>query len=317
MKSKYPKRYIDEHDVERGYYVYAHLCKNTRRVFYVGKGHTGRAWSTNRPDAWHEYVERLPEGYEVQLLHEDLTEVESFPLEKEEIAKNGGAAAVGGTLLNWLPESTMEGDLGPAAIIGLQWELSEQQKEQLAAYEAVRKYCPLSPSERKVAAERLPEVAGSSYSQIADLYSGYLDRHEEYPDYLCSARDINSEIFTLARRLANKKMRYEAFCQEAGNQVEQLESNLSEVGETSKYRDLLANNLDSVKKWYSQFEIPGNKEAAEKARQDVIERQFIAEHGVARSSEEGKQIIRAELQKLLDELNERIASRAVENSPEP
>jgi hypothetical protein len=316
MKSKYPKRYIDEHDVERGYYVYAHRCKKTRCIFYVGKGHTGRAWSTNRPVAWHEYVERLPEGYEVQLLHQDLTEVESFQFEKDEIAKNGGAAAVGGTLLNWLPESTMEGDLGPAAVIGLQWKLSEQQKEQLAAYESVRKYRPLSPSERKEAAERLREAAGASYLQIADLYSGCLDRNEEYPDYLSSARDINSEIFTLARRLANKKMRYDAFCQETGDQVGQLESNLNEVGEAGKYRDLLAKNLCSVKKWFSQFEIPGNKEAAEKASQDVIDRQFLAEHGVERSSEEGKQIIRAERQELLDELNERMATSAIENSPE-
>lgn len=302
MKDKYPKRYVDEHDVERGYYVYAHLCKQTRRVFYVGKGHTGRAWSTNRPDRWHEYVQKLPEGYEVQLLHEDLTEVESFELEKEEIAKNGGAAAVGGTLLNWLPESTMDGDIGPAAVVGFQGEPSEQRREQIAAYNAVRRFQQLSPRERKEAAERLKESAMASYSQIAQIYSDYLDRNEESPSYLQWARDINSEIFTLARRLANKKMRYEAFCEETEDQVEQLESNFTEIGEAGAYRGLLADNLEAVKKWFSQFEIPGNKELAQKAEQDVIDRQFLAEHGIERSSDEGKSIIRAELLALLEQV---------------
>jgi hypothetical protein len=302
MKDKYPRRYIDEHDVERGYYVYAHLCKQTRRVFYVGKGHTGRAWSRHRPDRWHEYVETLPEGYEVQLLHEDLTEVESFELEKEEIAKNGGAAAIGGTLLNWLPESTMDGDIGPAAVVGLQWELSDQRKEQIAAYNAVRQFQQLSPRERKEAAERLKESATASYSQIAHIYSDYFDRNEESPSYLQWARDINSEIFTLAHRLASKKMRYEAFCEATEDQVEQLESNFNDIGETSAYRGLLADNLESVKKWFSQFEIPGNKESAQKAEQDLIDQQFFAEHGVERTSEEGRSIIKTQLLALLEQV---------------
>jgi hypothetical protein len=316
MKHKYPQRYIDEDDVERGYYVYAHLCKMTRRIFYVGKGHTGRAWSTNRPAAWQEYVAGLPEGYEVRLLHRDLTEVESFQLEKEEITKNGGAAAVGGTLLNWLPESTMDGDIGPAAVIGIQWDLSEHEKERLAAYEAVRRFRPLSPSERKNAAERLKDAAEGTYSKIAKLYSGYLDRDEDYPDYLSSARDINTEIFTLARRLEGKKIGYGEFCEATADQVEQLGWNCDEISEGGQYRELIAENLAAVRLWFSQFEIPGNKEAAEKAKQDVIDQQFLAEHGVERSSEEGKRIIRAEIQKVLEDLNKRITSRSEVKSPE-
>lgn len=316
MKPKYPQRYIDEHDVERGYYVYAHLCKETRRVFYVGKGHTGRAWSSNRPAAWQEYVATLPQGYEVQLLHRDLTEVESFQLEKEEIAKNGGAAAVGGTLLNWLPESTMEGDIGPAAVIGLQWEVTDDQKEQIAAYDAVRCFRPLKPQERKAAADQIDEEVLASYSRIADLYSGYLDRNERYPEYLCSARDINSEIFTLARRLARKKMKYEDFCEEVCDQVEQLAWNFEEIPEGGEYRSLLAENLDAVNRWFAQFEIPGNEEAAEKARQNVVDQQFLKTHGVERSSEEGKQIIRTELQKLLDELKRKRTSDETESLAE-
>lgn len=308
MKDQYPKRYIDQHDVERGYYVYAHLCKKTGRIFYVGKGHTGRAWSTKRPDRWHEYVESLPEGYEVQLLHQDLTEAESFQLEKEEIAKNGGAAAVGGSLLNWLPESTMDGDIGPAAVIGFQFELNDEQKEQLAAYNAVRAFCELSPQERKAAADRIDDAALASYSQIAELYGGYLDRDEDYPEYLSSARDINSELFTLANRLSNKKMRYRQFCEEAGDQVEQLQSNYDEIEAGGEYRELLAENLEAVKRWFAQFEVPGNKEAAEQAREGVANRQFRDRHGVERSSEEGKRIFVAELQKLLEEVK-RLAER--------
>ena len=301
MKEKYPRRYIDEHEVERGYYVYVHLCKKTRLVFYVGKGHTGRAWSKNRNYIWHEYVEKLPEGYEVQLLHKDLTEIESFELEKEEIAKNGGAAAVGGTLLNWMPRSNMDGDLGPAAVVGIRWEADEQMKEQIAAYNAVRRFQLLSP-ERKEAAERLKESVMASYSQIAQIYNACRDRHEESPDYLQTARDINSFIFTLDRRFAKKKISYAAFCKETEDQVKQLEYNFEEIEEIGAYRALLADNLESVKKWFSQFEIPGNKESAQKAKKDVLDQQFLAEHGVERSSDEGQDIIMEKLLALREEL---------------
>lgn len=106
---KHTRRYIDDDGVMRGYYVYAHSCRKTGEVFYVGKGYGKRAWSEERSTAWQEKVESLPEGYEVRLLHTDLTDYESKELERSEIANHGGCAAEGGTLTNWLPcDPTMD-----------------------------------------------------------------------------------------------------------------------------------------------------------------------------------------------------------------
>jgi len=299
---KYPKRYIDANDVERGYYVYAHLCKRTQKIFYVGKGHSGRAWSTNRADNWHDFVKALPDGYEVKLLHEDLTEVDSFYHESQEIAANGGAAAVGGTLLNWFPQDTMDGDLGPSATIELQWEQTEEDKEQWAAFYAVRAFVPLTPQERVVAAESFGDVVVPTYSELERLRIGYLDKNREPPSGLESACFINSELSTLASRLRNKKLSYAEFCESSVDQIEQLHTNVEDISKRSKYRKLIGDNVESVDRWFSQFEIPGNKEAAEKAMDVVYRRQFKSKHGVDPYTDQGFQIMRDHAKKAIEAL---------------
>jgi hypothetical protein len=193
-------------------------------------------------------------------------------------------------------------DIGPAAVVGLQWELSDERKVQIAAYNSVRTFKELSPQERKAAAERIDALVDTSYSRICKIYGEYCDRNEESPDCLWSASYINSEVFTLARRLSRKKMKYHQFCKEVADQVKLLEYNYNERDSGDTYQELLADNLASITTWFSQCEIPGNKELAQKAEQDVIEQHFRAEHGVERSSDEGKHIRRTQLLALLEQV---------------
>lgn len=75
------KRYIDGEGVERGYYVYLHKDKATGKVFYVGKGIGRRAWETGRrSNTWKEKVASLTNGWEVEILAKDLSELKAFEL---------------------------------------------------------------------------------------------------------------------------------------------------------------------------------------------------------------------------------------------
>ena len=65
------------------YYVYCHKNPTTNEIFYVGKGSGYRAYVTqSRGKFWYDYVKKhgIPI---VEILHENLSEDESFILEKE------------------------------------------------------------------------------------------------------------------------------------------------------------------------------------------------------------------------------------------
>lgn len=65
------------------YYVYIHIQGS--RVFYVGKGHGSRAWSSkNRNQYWKNVAK---DGFEVQIVESNLSETSAFSLEKVLIVK--------------------------------------------------------------------------------------------------------------------------------------------------------------------------------------------------------------------------------------
>lgn len=309
---KYRKRYVDGSGVQRGYYVYAHRCTVTKKVFYIGKGHTNRAWSTRRNYRWQEYVDKLPAGYDVVLLHEDLTETEAFDIEANEIAKNGGAASVGGSLINWLPRGTMAGDLGPSVLIGFAGKCSESaeerkiRREREEAYKSVRKFRDLQGDELRDAVVGFNQIAGESSRRVADRCWRLEEEMEEGPpEYLTCARDLILEICELADRVLARKISYYDFCETLSEKVAELEENAVGILERSVARPLVVKNVRHVKRWQAAFEFPGNRERAVAARRDVEERQFIAEHGVTRDSVEGKAIqlqVYEEMVELLEKL---------------
>jgi hypothetical protein len=70
------------------YYIYFHINKTTGDVFYVGKGKDTRAWKKdNRNNHWNNIVNKY--GYEVHIIHENLSEQRAFDWEKLYISMFG------------------------------------------------------------------------------------------------------------------------------------------------------------------------------------------------------------------------------------
>ena len=109
------KLYIDSNGVKRGYYVYVHKDCASGEVFYVGKGHGQRAWNTkSRNSKWESKVKLLSDGWQVEIVQDDLSENEAFDLEISLIEKYGGPQALGCKLTNEAlgGESSLEINLG-------------------------------------------------------------------------------------------------------------------------------------------------------------------------------------------------------------
>lgn len=73
---------------DTSYYVYGHYTADTDQLFYIGKGHHQRAWSTEgRNPHWQRIVEA--KGYTVKFFQEHLTEDEAYRLEADLIRTHG------------------------------------------------------------------------------------------------------------------------------------------------------------------------------------------------------------------------------------
>jgi hypothetical protein len=76
------------------YYVYVHKRKGTNKIFYVGKGTKSKSGinrvesDKNRNIHWHHVVDK-DGGYDYEILHDDLTESESFEIETQLINEIG------------------------------------------------------------------------------------------------------------------------------------------------------------------------------------------------------------------------------------
>lgn len=268
---KYPSRYIDDNDVERGYYVYTHACTSTARVFYVGRGFRGRAWSTRRSNAWIDYVATLPKGYSVQLIHQDLTEEEAIALERKEIVAHGGAAAVGGSLINWIPGEAGQGFGCVYATVGIDLYEGNEEGRRLSiavrdAYEQARRFHPLSPAERQSAAQRLEEHLHTGID--TEAMHEFLSRSSELrlPEALCGIRTARDEINGLkwlANQLARKKLTYRNFCFDGESALESFAYIFDdpESYPLGHYHDLVSQIYNNVIKWFSQFDTGNRKEA--------------------------------------------------------
>lgn len=78
------------------FYVYAHRSPDGQ-IFYVGKGRGARAWSVERHPVWTHYVNtRLGGKFDVEILHEGLSEDHALDLEGELIFEFGEG------LVNWV-----------------------------------------------------------------------------------------------------------------------------------------------------------------------------------------------------------------------
>lgn len=95
------KLYIDSEGVKRGYYVYLHKDRATGKVFYVGKGSGKRAYDTNsRSQRWRERVRSFSEGWDVEIVDQDMSELEAFELEAELVDRYREAESDGKEIAN-------------------------------------------------------------------------------------------------------------------------------------------------------------------------------------------------------------------------
>lgn len=70
------------------FYVYVHKRATDGSIFYVGKGHKGRAYAkTNRNRYWHNIANK--HGYTIEFVKSNMIEIDAFKLECELIAQYG------------------------------------------------------------------------------------------------------------------------------------------------------------------------------------------------------------------------------------
>ena len=82
------------------YYVYSHINAITKEVFYIGKGKDKRAYiKRGRSKYWKRIVNKY--GYEIEIIHSNLSNEEACKLEKEYILKYGRRDIGTGILINF------------------------------------------------------------------------------------------------------------------------------------------------------------------------------------------------------------------------
>lgn len=82
------------------FYVYAHMRKDTRKIFYIGKGRERRVWRQSGRNNlhWSRIVDKY--GYYAEILFKDLTEERALLLETQLIAQIGRHDTGKGPLCN-------------------------------------------------------------------------------------------------------------------------------------------------------------------------------------------------------------------------
>jgi hypothetical protein len=275
---QYPELYFDADDVERGYYVYAHKCRKTNQIFYVGKGKEGRAWNDRRSRAWKEHVEKLEQGFDVLLLHDDLTEEEAIDLERVEIDAQGGPASAGGRLINWIP-----GEFGQGFGVAFGFQLGggdepDEETRRLneecrIAYRCARRFKALTKQQKDELAMQFDHIVRPATQPIEMLWEEYCAarRDAEFPDVLESSRSKCYWISDLAHQISRRKISYIQFCEQVDDQVEQLESTIREAIKESQSSDhitLCQRAYDAVTVWCALF-ADGTRDEAQSASDRV------------------------------------------------
>jgi hypothetical protein len=184
-------------------------------------------------------------GYEVVLLHEDLTEIESIDLERIEIESNGGAASQGGTLVNWIPGEAGHG-FGVAATVEVSLGCVQTEDEKAvnekciqASIEA-RKYRKLSVAQKRNLESGYEDAVREGFEPIEKLYWESLDDDREPSFLIVDAHMTYIEVCTLCRQLKNKKISFEEFCEQVDSQIEGYERTF--------HKEEKASDLDSAMK---------------------------------------------------------------------
>ena len=251
------KLYIDSEGVKRGYYVYLHRDRTTGEVFYVGKGNARRAWETERRHAkWKEVVSSLTNGWEVEVVKQDLSEIEAFELEAELVEKHGGCAANGGTLANWVP-----GGEDPASVrLAIQFDDGGWS----AAYCNARKFKEFTRGKEEDSVRDLNKNLDPIVGYLAVLQEEADDRDDEkLSDSVAYLECIVGDLRDVSSDFLQRRVSWKDFALSLEEATDDLESELEDSGGChKKVRPLLKSAFELTSKFLGRID-SGNKREAE------------------------------------------------------
>jgi len=232
--------YIDDEGVKRGYYVYFHKNKSTGEVFYIGKGSGDRAWDkTRRNKLWRSEVEKLSDGWDIEIIKRNLSENEAFYYEEKFIQSAGGSRAEGGGLTNWVP-----GGEHPSSLkIEIPIELSSDEQKN---YES-KIYKKYSRKEQEVIAESINKTLVSLTERLDELESeGDSDGNEMLSDSSSMAIIIFGHLPDVSDDFKRRRISWKDFCVD-------IEKSLAEIEDEMEYKDEVHEKVLSIYKSTNQF----------------------------------------------------------------
>ena len=259
MTSPY-KLYIDAQGVKRGYYIYVHKDYTTGEVFYVGKGNGKRAWEAcRRNDKWKGKVASLTNGWDVELVKEDLSEIEAFELEAELVEQYGGSAVDGGRLTN-----RVSGGEDPLSIqLGIQFDDGGWS----VAYYDARKFKEFPRCEEETLVEGLNKELDAIVSKLQNLEQESGGRYDE--KLSDSVTDIDCFIGTLhdvSSDFLCRRVSWEDFALTLEETLDDLESELEDIAKYhKKVQPLLKQASQITTKMLLEIDSGNRKEAEETA----------------------------------------------------
>ncbi len=206
------KLYIDKDGVQRGYYVYVHKDVETDKVFYVGKGQGRRAWSDRRSQYWKDAVAKLKQGWDVEIVADDLSEDEAFELEAKTVESHGGDMATGGVLANWIP-----GGEHPVSVT-FSIPLPESSVRYQEVYNKERKFKSLPRIEQEVFSKSLK-------ANLEEMIADFTDEGDDETEAFHSENLISmlEGIAEEADRFLRRRISFHKFCLIIESEIEQIE----------------------------------------------------------------------------------------------
>jgi hypothetical protein len=211
----------DLDDLERGYFVYLHRDRASGLPFYVGKGKGRRAHvQEGRHPDWTVKVESLPEGFDVEIVKDDLSEEEAYDLERELIREYGKARDDTGTLVNVTDGGSLDfGELSVEVRVELPDKVA---KAMQADYEA-RRYRTIVGEERAALSKSLVDLM----SQLRARYEAASVEDEE-TDFDLGVDGVVWNAWNLADKFSKRKVSSKDFGYELESLCEMAEDDLED-----------------------------------------------------------------------------------------
>ena len=225
-------RNVNFNEVERNYYVYIHKDKDTGVPFYVGKGKRRRAYSKKgRGRHWYERVKSLKNGYLVEIVKENLSELEACSLEQDLIQKYGKTWNETGTLVNLTDGAAIEGG---EIICGFSITMPESIRKAWEEEVAQKKYKDLSST-------KISNIVSSIIKKIKDIQDTFYAHHDTdtETDYEIDLQMFIDQVLDSSKLLLKHKIVYRDFAIDLEDAKDDLELELEESSISKEKKEMV------------------------------------------------------------------------------